>query len=56
MPGIARGSLAELETFLSLSERLRLVPREASGSLLGNCAEINKMLTGLMRSLSTGAR
>ena len=55
MLGIARGSLAELETFLTLSERLRLVPRETGGSLLGNCAEINRMLTGLMRSLSTGA-
>ncbi len=51
--GIARGSLAEMETFLTLCERLELTTREASESLLNNCAEINKMLHALMRSLST---
>ena len=50
--GIARGSLAELETFLTLSERLRLIRSETKDSVLENCAEINRMLTGLMRSLS----
>ena len=50
--GIARGSLAELETFLTLSERLRLIRSETRDSVLENCAEINRMLTGLMRSLS----
>ena len=53
MLGIARGSLAELETFLTLSERLRLIGSETGNSLLEDCAEINKMLAGLMRSLST---
>lgn len=50
--GIARGSLAELETFLTLSERLGLIGSEISDSLWENCAEISKMLTGLMRSVS----
>ena len=52
--GIARGSLAEIETFLTLSERLGLCQSETSDSLLGECAEINRMLEGLMRSLSKG--
>ena len=51
--GIARGSLAEVETFLTLSERLDLIQSETSDSLLQDCAEINKMLTGLMRSPSS---
>ena len=52
MLGIARGSLAELETFLTLSERLGFIQSEARDSVLEACAEINKMLTGLMRSVS----
>ena len=54
--GIARGSLAELETFLTLSERLGLIGSEISDGLLENCAEISKMLAGLVRSLSKGGR
>src|SRR3970040_2427803 len=50
--GIARGSLAELETFLTLSERLEFLARTDSESLLNACAEINKMLHALMKSLS----
>ena len=51
--GIARGSLAELETFLILSERLEFLAKTDSESLLNGCAEINKMLHALMKSLST---
>ena len=51
--GIARGSLAELETFVTLCERLGLMPKEACEPLSNDCAEINKMLNALMRSLST---
>ena len=51
--GIARGSLAELETFLTLSERLEFLTKTDSESLLNGCAEINKMLHALMKSLST---
>ena len=52
MLSIARGSLAELETFVTLSERLGLIRRETSNSLLEDCAEINRMMNGLMRSLA----
>ena len=51
--GIARGSLAELETFLNLSERLAYLSNESSLSLLSDCIEISKMLNALMKSLST---
>ena len=51
--GIARGSLAELETFLTLSERLEFLAKTDSENLLNGCAEINKMLHALMKSLST---
>ena len=53
MLGIARGSLAELETFVTLSERLGLIRKETSESLLEDCAEINRMMNGLMRALSS---
>ena len=52
MLGIARGSLAELETFVTLSERLNLIRSETGDSLLEECAEINRMMNGLMRALS----
>ena len=52
MLGIARGSLAELETFVTLSERLSLIQSETSDSLLKECAELNRMMNGLMRALS----
>ena len=51
--GIARGSLAELETFVILCERLELIQNEISESLLADCAEINKMLNAMIKSLST---
>src|SRR5262245_16884166 len=51
--GIARGSLAELETFLTLSERLAFLTKSDCESLLKDCTEINKMLHALMKSLST---
>src|SRR3989304_5705291 len=50
--GIARGSLAELETFVDLSQRLGLLEKANADSLLSDCAEINKMLAALMKSLS----
>jgi four helix bundle protein len=51
--GIARGSLAELETFLTLSEKLGLLSKTDCDRLLKDCAEINKMIHALMKSLST---
>ena len=41
-----------METFLTLSERLGLIRSETGDSLLGECAEINRMLESLMHSLS----
>ena len=49
--GMARGSLAELETFVTLCEKLAYLDQPTSESLLTDCAEINKMLNGLMKSL-----
>ncbi|MGH8559704.1 MAG: four helix bundle protein [Methylococcales bacterium] len=51
--GIARGSLAELETFLVLSEKLGFLATPNSERLLNDCAEIDKMLHALMKTLST---
>ena len=52
MLGIARGSLAEVETFLILSERLGLTQSGSGDTLLEDCAEINRMLNGLVSSVS----
>ena len=52
MLGIARGSLAEVETFLILSERLGLIQSGSGDRLLEDCAEINRMLNGLVGSLT----
>ncbi|MBK1643241.1 hypothetical protein CKO25_00940 [Thiocapsa imhoffii] len=51
--GMARGSLAELETFIELCARLEYIALANSEALLNVCAEINKMLAALMRSLAT---
>lgn len=50
--GTARGSLAELETFIELCARLEYIEASNSATLSNACAEINKMLTALMHSLS----
>ncbi|MGH8021691.1 MAG: four helix bundle protein [Opitutaceae bacterium] len=49
---IARGSLAELETLLLLAHRLHRLP-PAPEPLLAECAEIGRMLNGLIRSLGS---
>lgn len=49
--GIARGSLAELETFLTLSEKLGYLPMPNFERLSNDCAEINKMLNALIKAL-----
>ncbi|MEW6171956.1 MAG: four helix bundle protein [Bacillota bacterium] len=51
--GMAKGSLAELETLLILSEKLTFLERTNAEELLNNCEEINKLLNGLLKSLST---
>ena len=49
--GIARGSLAELETLLTLCGRLAYFPPNSVAELLSNCEEVGKLLTGLVQSL-----
>ncbi|MDZ7743460.1 MAG: four helix bundle protein [Bacteroidota bacterium] len=49
--GIAKGSLAELETLIILCRNLDLMNKENETSLLSSTAKINKMLNGLQKSL-----
>ena len=49
--GIARGSLAELETLLTLCGNLDLLPEENVTDALKRCEETSKLLTGLVKSL-----
>lgn len=49
--GIAKGSLAELETLIILSRNLEYMSEENSVGLLNLSAEINKMLYSLQNSL-----
>jgi four helix bundle protein len=47
--GVAKGSLAELETEIILSCRLGYLQSEAT--ILNECAEVGRMLNGLLNSL-----
>ena len=49
--GVAKGSLAELETHLILAERLEYLAVQENEKLLALAAEIGRMLSGLTRSL-----
>lgn len=49
--GIARGSLAELETLLVLAGRLGYLESQTLERLTAELAEVGRMLTGLMQSL-----
>ncbi|MCG2703044.1 MAG: four helix bundle protein [Candidatus Omnitrophica bacterium] len=51
--GIARGSLAELETLIIVSRNLEFLTKENAETLLTDCEEITKLLAGLQRSLRT---
>ena len=48
---IARGSLAELETQLSISERMGYILRGEEGQGLALAGEVGRMLSGLLRAL-----
>lgn len=48
---IAYGSLAELETHILISERLRYLSREQPTMLLDQAAEVARMINGLRKSL-----
>ena len=49
--GIARGSLAELETLFVVAGRLGYLEESVLEHLLSDVAEVGRMLTGLMQSL-----
>ncbi len=51
--GIARGSLAELETQIMLAQRLGYIGAEKVDLVLGKAEEIAKMLKGLQKSIAT---
>ena len=50
--GIARGSLAELETQIMLAQRLDYLSTEKANLTLEKAEEIGKMLKGLQKSIS----
>ena len=50
---IAKGSLAELETQIMLCERLEYVNEQKSCELINQCIEIQRMVSGLINSLSS---
>jgi len=50
--GISKGSLAELETLILLAKQLKYTAEENCNTLLSQCTEVNKLLNGLLRSLS----
>jgi len=49
--GIARGSLAELETLIVLSRRLGYIEEPTYRALYDDLLELGRMTTGLIRSL-----
>jgi four helix bundle protein len=51
--GIARGSLAELETLIMICEPLGYIPSPIANGLLSDCEEIQRLLAALMQSLKT---
>jgi four helix bundle protein len=53
---IARGSAAELETFLIIIGRLELAPADKVAELLGRTEELGRMLTALRTRLSEPAK
>ena len=55
---VAQGSLKELETHLLLSARVGFLQEKESGPILRRCADVGKMLRGLIRALDarTGQR
>lgn len=50
---IAKGSLAELETFLLLIQHLELAPQDQCQSVLAQAEEVGRMLTALRAKLSS---
>jgi four helix bundle protein len=53
--GQARGSLMEVETQLQIAENLGYLQKEQTSSLLQSCAEVGRILNGLLASVSKPA-
>lgn len=53
---VAKGSLAELETFLLLVRDLDLAPSTATDSVLAQAEEVGRMLTALRSRLASPSR
>jgi four helix bundle protein len=53
---IALGSLAELESHLELAIRLQVIEVEGTSRILGQAAEVNRMLHALARGLKAPPR
>jgi four helix bundle protein len=53
--GVSYGSLRELETQLLLAGRLRLVSEDDCCQVIEQCAEVGRLLNGLMRSIRRGS-
>src|SRR5262249_39317047 len=54
-PSISHGSLRELETCAMLCERLKLVEKSASASILTASGEVGWLITGLGNALGRGS-
>ena len=50
---VAQGSLKELETHILLSARVGFLQEKESNPILQRCADVGKMLRGLIRALDT---
>ncbi|WP_200808942.1 four helix bundle protein [Brevundimonas sp. SH203] len=50
--GIARGSLAELETLLIIARRLGYIEEPSFRAIMDDLFELGRMTTGLLKSLS----
>ncbi|MGA7697938.1 MAG: four helix bundle protein [Candidatus Sulfotelmatobacter sp.] len=53
--GQARGSLMEVETQLQIAENLGYLQKEQMASLFQKCAEVGRILNGLLASVSKQA-
>jgi four helix bundle protein len=53
--GQARGSLMEVETHLQIAENLGYLRKEQTAEMLRSCAEVGRILNGLLASVSKQA-
>jgi four helix bundle protein len=53
--GQARGSLMEVETQLQIAENLGYLQKEQTAAVLQSCAEVGRILNGLLASVSKQA-